>query len=200
MDLYSTYNKQLEYYEYVEKQRENYTDLTSGLSNPNESVVIFAKILFNKSKKNIDQDLSGILIEESMEVADVFCMLLELVLYGLDILTNSEREIHSIRDFTEEILDEINMYIKSIGFKMEFKEDFIDGELCLYRDRTDYYCEILQKPPFFLCYAGWYVLNYRLLVNKNFVYNSTTPLRFFKALLLNGQKIFTINFKYLNEK
>jgi len=72
----------------------------------------------------------------------------------------------------------------------------------LYRDRNDYYCEILQKPPFFLCYKGWYVLQYRLLVNKKFVYNSMTPLRHFKAFLLNrrDKKIFTINFKYLSEK
>ncbi len=43
------------------------------------------------------------------------------------------------------------------------KEDFEqNNEINLYRDRADYFIQITSRPPEFLCYDGWYWLDYRL--------------------------------------
>ena len=201
MDPYSNYKKQLEYYEYFEKQRENYTDLAQE-ANPNDSVVQFANILFDKSKNNLDQDLSGILVDETMELADIFCMLVELVLHGLCILSDGKGNIRDLKESTDDIVYVIKSYLKSAGFDMEFHEDYIEEEkINLYRDKDDYYCQIVDKPPPFLCYPGWYVLNYRLINNKKFKFTSITPLEKFRAFFISkNKKIFTVNFKYANTK
>ena len=202
MDPYAIYKKQLEYYEYFEKQKENYTDLT-GDENPNSSVKQFAEILFRKKGSNLTYDLSGILFDETMEVADVFCVLVELVLYGLDIITNSASDIFALEESGNEIVNLIRSYLKSTGFDIIIKEEFLDDSpemqenINLYRDRTDYYCQIVKKPPPFLCFEGWYVLNYRLINNRKYIFNNSTPLDNFKAFFItNSKKIFTVNFKY----
>src|SRR5690349_10381754 len=126
MDPYSQHKKQTEYYQYLEKQRENYTDLTQGRENTNDSIMEFAKILFNKSKKNLDQDLTGILSDETMITADVFCMIVELVLYGVDILTDSKYNIFQLKESTDDLIYDLKSYLKSSGFTMEVHEEFFD--------------------------------------------------------------------------
>jgi hypothetical protein len=205
MDPYSQYKKQLEYYEYYEKQKENFIDLSQGLEDPNNSVFELANILFNKSKRNLDQDLMGLFIDESMDVADIFCLLVELVLYGLDILSNGKNTIFSIEDSTDDIIYTIKSYLKSTGFDMIIHQEFIDidndNDTNLYRDRDDFFCEILPKPPSYLCAKGWYILNYRIINNKKFVFTKITPLNNFKAFFIsNTNKIFTMNFKFANSK
>ncbi len=197
MDPYSQYKKQLEYYEYFEKQRQNYTDLSIGQIDQNNSILQFAKILFNKSENNLQQDLSGILIDNNMDTADIFCMLVELILFGLDILTKSKYTVFDLEDSTDEIVYKIKRYLKSSGFDMEVHEYLMDDNIILYRDRDDYYCEIVPKLPSFLCYDGWYILNYHLINNKRFVFTCTTTLDKFKAFFITKQnKIFNITFRY----
>jgi len=200
MDPYSQYQKQLEFYKYVEKQQKNAVDLTNDNNNDNNSIVKFATILFNKSKNKLDRDLSGIICQDdSMNITDVFCMLLELVLHGLHILTNDMVNIFDISDTMDELVSDIKLYLKSTGFDMEITEDYIDpDDVNLYRDRTDYFCQIMPIPPPFLCHPGWYVLNYRLTTNDKFQYTNVTPLNEFKAFFItNNKKIFTINFKFI---
>lgn len=220
MDYSVEYKKQLEFYEYLQKQRENYVDLGEPKTNqlnqsvkPEDSeqqieseqldpVVQFAHILFNKQKSKLNEDLSGILIDETMEVADVFCMLVELVLHGLDILTNSVNQIFDLKESTDDIIYVIKQYLKSSGFDLEVHEDFmeLDQSINLYRDRSDYYCQITARPPEFLCYPGWYVLNYRLIDNPKFDFDDNTPLDKFRAFFISKQKkIFVFNFKFANK-
>ncbi|XWV25181.1 mg424 protein [Tupanvirus deep ocean] len=203
MDPYSQYKKQLEYYEYFEKQRENYTDLSQDQPNPNDSIVVFANLLFKKSLRNLNQDLSGILVDETMEAADIFCMLIELVLHGLHILTDGKSTIFDLEESTDDVVYTIKSYLKSAGFDIVVTEDFMDDDqpVCLYRDRNDYYCEIVPKPPAQFCQKDWYVLKYRMINNKKFKFMRITPITNFKAFFIsNKNKIFTIHFKYINSK
>lgn len=204
MDNYSQYKKQLEFYNRLEVQRENYVDLTKEQSNENDSIVKFATILFNKSHNNLDQDLSGILIDETMESVDIFCMLIELVLYGLNVLARNtdanmgtDLTIFDLVESSDRIVDVINCYLKSCGFKININEQITDDDAVLYRDKDDYYCEIVEKPPSYLCHEGWYVMNYRLINNSKFKFMSITPLHKFVAFFISKQnKIFTIKFGY----
>lgn len=193
MDPYSQYKKQTEYYEYFEKQKENYTDLTSEQNN---SIALLAKHLFTKSKNNLTSDLTGILVDESMDTTDIFCMMIEFILYGLNILTNNNTTIFDLEESTDDIIYTIKSYLKSTGFNIEIHEEFMDDDVILYRDRSDYYCEILPKPPSYLCHKGWYVLNYRIIDNKKFKRTLNTPLEKFTAFFITKQnKLFVINFK-----
>lgn len=211
MDLKSQYDKQKEYYEYVQKQKENYTDLTSmeppmksetesGGSDCNDSIKKFAEILFSKNEKDLGNDISALILEEDMEGVDLFCMLIELVLYGLDILTEGSATIFNIKDEFDEMIDVIRKYLKkNIGIDMELKEEFVEpDEINLYRDKDNYYCQITQKPPPFLCYPGWYIMDYRFLTNQKFIFNSGTALNNFEAFFISKRRIFTIKFKFLS--
>ena len=195
MDPYSKYRQQLEYYEYFEKQKENYVDLTK--QNPNNSVKELATILFKKSNNGLDKDLTGILLDDQMETADIFCMVLELVLYGLDIITNGEADIFQLQESTDDMVFMIKRYLKSAGFNMEIHEELFVDDIDLYRDRTDYYCQIVRRPPELLCVNGWYVLNYRMIENKKHIINKIDPLPNYRAFFIaSNKKIFVINFYF----
>lgn len=205
MDPYSKYKKELEYYQYLEKQRENYVDMTGGIpmghEKDNSSIKLFANVLFNKKENNLNQNLSGILVDETMQSADIFCMLVELILYGINILTSEKTTIFGLDESTSDIVYTIKSYLKSTGFDMIVSEDFVENnEVYLYRDHTDYYCEIVKKPPKNFCYPGWYVLVYRLINNNKFKFANITPLEKFKAFFISdNKKIFTISFMYANK-
>lgn len=199
MDPYSQYKKQTEYYDYFENQKKNYVDLSKDQTDPNNSIKRFAEILFIKSTKNLNQDLSGILIDETMETVDIFCMLIELVLYGLDILTESQYTIFDLVESYDDIVYTIRSYLKSAGFDVQINEILMDDDTILYRDNPNYYCEIVSKPLLCLCDKGWYVLNYQMIENMKFNFSRITSIETFKAFFISKQnKIFTVNFKYLN--
>lgn len=194
MDPYSEYSRQLEYYQYVDNQKKKAIDLTQGMDQ-DDAVKLLAEALFSK------KDLTGILLDEGMEIVDLFCMLIELVLYGLQILTNGQADIFVLSDSTDEMISKLNTHLNAAGLSMEVHEDFFDDNLNLYRDKDDYYCQITQKPPPFLCYPGWYILNYRLIENKKYSFDRSTPLKEFRAFFIsNNKKIFMINFNYLRRR
>jgi len=198
MDPYSQYQQQLKYYDYVETQRENPIDLTTD-SNQQDMIKKLADILFTKHIDHLNDDLMGILIDDDMDIIDIFSMLLELVTYGLDIIQHGKKWFEFTNSYHDVFYD-LNKYLKSIGFVMDVNEifDFIDN-VNLYRDRTDYYCQIVSKPPPFLCVDSWYLLDYRFITNINCVFDNNTPLREFKAFFINNEKrIFTINFDFTN--
>ena len=182
----SNYQQQVDYYNYVEKQRSNYVDLAK--SNPNDCVKIFANILFSKPVNDLSKDLTGIVIDESMEIIDCFCMLIELVLYGINILTNGQNEIFDLVDVFDPMVDLIKKYIKSMGFDLILREElfFDKDEIYLYRDRDDYYCQVTNRPPELLCYDSWYVLNYKLITNKKFSFDQNSSLDIFKAFFISS--------------
>lgn len=172
-------------------------DLTSYAD---ESFHILAIYLFSTDIKNLDTDLTGILLDESMDVVDLFCALVEVVLYGLDILSKEKITLFDLKNDQDELIDNINRYFKSMGFKIQIKEEYFDDISALYRDNNNYYCEILPKPPSYLCIKGWYVLQYRLINNPRFSFTKNTNLNEFKAFFITKQnKIFTLRFNFIEQ-
>lgn len=177
--------RQQEYYDYVEKQQENAIDLSAD----SNSIQVLAQNIFSKKPLDTRYDAVGLISDGSMEVADIFCMLLELVLYGLDILSEKKADIFMLEESTDDIIYLIKNYLKSIGFTIKVEEIFMDTEnINLFRDASDHYCEINKKPPPFLCFPGWYILDYRFILNKKFTYDATTNLNTFNAKFLNKEK------------
>lgn len=197
-DPYKEYQKQLDYKEYVQLRYDNPIDLTSE-AEENDSVRMFANILFNKSERNLGSDLHGLLMDSDTEVADIFCMVVELFLYGFDIITKGT-EIFQLIDSTDDLVYKMKNYFKSAGISLTVDEVFDDTNVNLYRDRDDYYCQITSKPPLFLQFnSDWNVLGYRLLTNRKFQFDTTTPLNKFKTFFINKyRRIFILSFSLIN--
>ncbi|MEM0354153.1 MAG: hypothetical protein QXW79_01090 [Thermoplasmata archaeon] len=195
MDPGKKYQEEIKYYEYVENQRKNYIDLTHQ-ENPNDSIKQLAYILFNKPVDKLDHELTGILLDEEMETSDIFCMLVELVLYGLDILTGGRDQIFSLNDPTDDGVYLIKSYLKSAGFDMNIQEDIFCNRNSLQNSSNDYYCEIINETS--SCNEDWHVLNYRIRINGQFRFTKNTPLEKFGALFTSSNnKKFIVKFKYV---
>lgn len=141
-----------------------------------------------------------------MELLDTFCMLLELFLYGFDILTKNEQTIFDLNSSIDDIIYVIKDYFKSAGFDIFIHEEIslewppLDSiTLC---SKTNYYCKILSKSSTDLYnHTGWCVLNYKLVNNPNFQEDKITNLDNIKACLISKQnRLFTINFQFFNVK
>lgn len=159
----------------------------------------YANILFERSIDELENKKVKFILEENADVLDVFSVLLELVLYGINILTKDQYKLFYLENTFDDYYFVINACIKSCGFKMEIVEHVVDLEgsnVNLYRDRADYYCEIVKSPPYYFCVDGWYVLNYRIIENKKFQKNNRN-LKDFKAFFFNrSKKIFLIYFDF----
>lgn len=193
MDPYSDYSNLLAKYEYIEQQRNNYINITNE---KNESIKSFAGHLFSKSIDNLSHDMVGILFDESMEIVDVASALIELFIIGIDQL--SRKSLFDLKTSYDDILFNLNKYFNSIEIEIKVDEvfDFTEN-INLYRDKNDYYCHITAKPPPFLCSDGWYLNDYRLIINSYFIFNDKTPLDKFVAFFINHEKkIFRIHFEF----
>lgn len=193
MDPYSRQQQEINNFEYVENQRENYTDLTS---HGNDSIKMFADVLFSKSINDLPKDLTGILFDESMEMVDVHGALTVLFLLGYDWLSN-DSELFDLKTSYDDILFDLNKYFNLIGVKIVVNEvfDFTEN-VNLYRDRNDYFCEITRKPPPFLQPDGFYVNEYRIITNGKFDFQNK-PIEQFIIFFINKNKtIFKIHFEF----
>lgn len=188
MNPQTQYEKLLQFEEYIQKQK--------SLSESG-SVSEFAKLLFEKNNNNFSKnDLLCMLLDDDLEPVDIFCIILELVLHGLDILSKGENTIFDLTDTNSCIVNTIDSYLQHIGFKIKVREEFFLENPVLYRDKNTFYCEILPMPPQQFCSKGWYVLNYRLVDNNLFVFHKNTLINHFKAFFIsNSNKIYTINFE-----
>lgn len=210
MDPYSVYAKQLEYYEYVQKQMSNPVNLTNTAQS--STIRLMAERIF--SKTDTTANLYGILTDETLDAADIFGILVELVLYGLDILTKQQIKIFDIKESTDDIIFKIKRYLKSLGFDMKFHEEVMfETKINVFRDRTDWFYEIAPKPTlnWWCPPADWYVLNYRLIPNKLFDIINNSELSNYKAFYISSENkvgspiertglprtsVFTLQFSY----
>lgn len=187
---------QREYLEYIEFQRENYIDLAEGLVDQNDSIRFLAEKIFREKPLDIRYDLIGILFDDETESVDLFCIMLELLLYGLNIITNDKANIFMLEETTEDIVYILKNYFRCIG--MSFTVTNLDLDPDTFRDTGEYYCEIVPKPIRMLCDPkDWYILKYRMILNNRCQYNMNTKLDYFKAYFLNNNdKVFSIHFSF----
>lgn len=189
MNFPAQQNSQIEFLEHVNDRIDNFTDLTSY---QNDSIVEFARILFSKSTTNLDTDLSGILLDDSMDSLDLFCMLIELLLNGIDIVFEG-KTIFDLEDITQ-VASKINPYLKSAGFELAVcPVEFDESEL--FRDTNNYYYEILPKPPKEYCKEEWCVLNNRIRQNKNFNQMPIDNFENFNIFFIHNSRVYTVKFK-----
>ena len=185
------FQQKIDYYNYYERQLLNATDI---------SVEDLAFCIFTKSKKGLSHNLTRMLFDGEMDTADLFCMLLELVIMGMDILTDEKRTLFDIGDDTDKTIADIRDYFISIGLVSEIYEDYvIDSEIDTYNEREDYFCWIAPKSKIMPGSLSKVISNYKIIMNANYNYNSGTDLRNLRAFFMsNNRKIFVITFKVFN--
>ena len=165
------------------------------MANENSAITL-AKLLFNKSVTTQDNKLIGT-IDESMKPLDIHAMMIELILYLLSIL-NENATIFNLDKVNDPIVDTIKHKVNLLNMKLILEEIDFSLDPKLYRDKSDYYCEIVPKPPIYLCQNDWCVLDYRLIINTKFKLDSNMHLsKYYSFFLTNNGKIFSIRFDYV---
>lgn len=197
MDPLQQYKQQLEYEKYIKTQQKNYIDLADNLLCPNDSVKLLADHIFNRKEQNLNTEMCGIILNDDMEFVDVFCILLELFLYGYDILTNKS-DIFNINESYDDIIYKINDYLKTCKFKISVDELYAgDVDIDDFIDEYDYYCEIFKIDEDDYGENYWGILDYEIDLNPYFR-NNNKQLNEFKAVFVNkDDKLFVIKFNML---
>lgn len=191
-----TYQKMLEYEQYLADQQRNAVNLEEMVENPNDTIKLFADNLFAKDSRYLSSDRCGMLLDDTMTAEDIFCIMLELVLYGYD-KKSSNRTLFDITSAADDTIYEIRPYLRSVGIVLTITEVFDCENVNYYRDRDDYYCSIGSQPPSFIdrTQDPWDILSYRMAQNRKFVVTTETPLTDFNAYFVSKTKqIFTLSF------
>lgn len=190
-------NIESESWEYVKKDQ-----FIAPINNSNNLIEKLANIIFDKNGNISNNKITELLFDEQMDSADIFSLLIELILYGLYIVSNGEYTIFDLECDDNKIIDILNKGLNTIGFNMIINEErdilAYGSDSCLYRDRNDYYCEIVPKPPNIFCFLNdWIIMDYRIIHNKNFYLSRDTNINNLNVFFISKQnKIFLINFTY----
>lgn len=134
--------------------------------------------------------------DQNMDIADLFCMLTEIILYGIQILSNNQYEIFDLQSSSDDFVKLLQKYFSTLNLKFNILQLHITDPYKYHYEPT-YYIHIVPKPPSYLLKNQWNVLNYRLIHNKLFTYNKYSKLSDFKFFFINNQNIiFIVNFDY----
>lgn len=201
MDSYEQYKKQLEYEKYINNQKKNFVDLSTNVDDPNDSIKLFAEWVFNKREMDLTHDFGGLLLDQHYNVADIFCMLLEIFLYGHNIVTEKQSTIFDLKESTDDLVCTIKNYFKSFDFDI-FVKEINDTNINAnnFKYTNDCYCYINLAPHIlFKTEHDWWIANYELKLNPYFTFTDLTTLPHFKAYFIsNDNKIFAITFDLKN--
>lgn len=156
---------------------------------------IFADKLFRSKLYELTQYRMMILLEDGMEVIDLFCILLEIFLYGWDILSDSKNSIFDLQDIFDDIVIEINSYLKMIGYEVYLEQ--------LFDDQIAYYCQIyksddINSHDYISLTTPWNPLSYYIVNNIKAIYHTHTPLKDIYAIFKINQKVYQISFDFKN--
>lgn len=196
MNPYDIYKKQQEYEEYIENQVKAAVELVDEVEegcDQNDTVRLFAEHLFRKDLRYIKSDFCGMLLDDDTDITDIFHIMIELLLYGYNILNPNSQIFDIERSYDDIIYDKLRPYFKSIGIVIEFNEQ-ISSDLRSYQEKDDLYCMIIKNED--NRKTGWDILGYNLFLNEKFTYDHSTTLSNYNAVFkANNNNIFYINFK-----
>lgn len=165
----------VEYWNYVENQRENCVDLTNG-----DSAKELAQHLFSQDYDTLDKYLTRIIVDD-MDASDLFCFLIEVLLYGIDIITHNNHTIIDFDDDSIEYMNIISKYMSSMGFKVNINKD---------NNRTRGHCVITNHKD----YSDWHVLDYAIVVDPSL--DNTCNISDMEALFVNHKRdVYVVRFE-----
>ena len=142
----------------------------------------FAQILFGRPIEQLDSQYSYLILDEDMDVDDLFCMLIEILIYGIEILYG-ELDIFQLESDDHPVVQKLALYFLSCGFRLIVETS---------EDNLYYFCEIFPANR----EASWKIGNYALVENGNFAYYPNMRLELLRLRLVNHQgRVFYISFQ-----
>lgn len=159
----------------VLEKLKNYSDI----SNEQNQAEIIAKMIVKKNECRMMPD-------DCMEIDDLFCFLLEILLHSIDEIDNTI----SIFDL-DNIFNPIVYELKNIMHRLSYNLIINDEE-----DKNNYFYKIEQR-PMVNTQTDWYVANkYKLVCNTNFDYKNKS-LSDLKCIFTNiYNQTFSVCFSY----
>lgn len=190
------FNQSREYLNYLEQQRENAHDLRLHEAADDAegdvcgSVKAFADILFNRPVDTLNDDIN-LVLDERMSIIDIFEMLLDLTLHGINKLA-SERSIFDLERVDDPLIELLKRYILNTGFQCVFETTNEDLREVTCRG----YCRIVPKPENNYSTSLWIHTKYALVANP--LYLMPMPNLLFDQLkavfAANDGKVYQISF------
>jgi len=135
----------------------------------------------------------------------LFQMLFELVLHGIDIISNGTTNIFDLSGdqyMIKGAVDNINSYIEKFGIQLKtYTASLPIGAASQYREWEDYYCELMRKNPHSRSTDNQWVVLEKYIVHQNekFTYNQkTTPINYYRFVLRpkNSSLLFYFYFEF----
>ena len=89
----------------------------------NSDIRNLAELIFSVPPGQLDNIENKIDVDQSMDVLDLYCLILDIILFGVDILTNGSFQIFDIDDTSCDMIKLVSKYVKSMGFNMILQKD-----------------------------------------------------------------------------
>lgn len=133
------------------------------------SVKLIAESIFNTPEVHISKQYVKNDFYESADILELFEFYLELLIYGVDILTSGSFTIFDIISVDNDITLKIRTYFKCIGVQPIIEHvdniDIIDESYC----QLTYYKYDADNKPWFIQPSFYSVLYHNFIYNKNYV-------------------------------
>lgn len=170
----------------------------------NDSVDTVAERLFSIPYNELDPKNNRFIIEmqDDAELYDMFLMFLEIILYGINRLTNGVSKIFDMTDDGDDMIYILNRYLILLGIRVNVVE-IVTDTINDYRKRSDIYCELFEPPPFSI-FKENLIQGYKLRINTLYEYKkspgSSTKLKDMYGLFLNKKgKLFRFSFEFVRQ-
>lgn len=174
----------------------NLVDLTEGLEHENNSVDLLADKIFSIAYDDLDRNNYRIMMQNDLRVEDMFFMYMEILLYGVNRLTQGAT-IFDLQESTDEIVYVLKKYFKVIGIELHVHEVHIDN-VNEYRRSTEVFCELFSPPPENISpfLRENLVQGYRVRLGNHYT-NKNSLKDMFAIFLSKKRKLFNFSFSFL---
>ena len=121
-------------------------------------------------------DIIGIICDSTMQTLDIFCMLIDILLHGVKILTDNEYTINNIDNEDLDLINKIKSKFSRTQFQVEIKLDGMYDNNHDYRTYNNYHAEIVDNNSDTPTKNTWYILNYKIFCNFDLYMDSDKQL------------------------
>lgn len=165
---------------------DNIENYYNHITDPTQVVSVLSKKIFCN---NDCYNYVGIECDDSMEIADTFCMLVEILLHGVNILSHNTKKIFDIDDNDLDLMTKIKSKFINTQFKINF--EIADS------DKKDYYIKIINQQQELDDPQKWYVSGHELIYNNNFELEKNTRLDDYYVVFETSDSLFYyVNFSF----
>lgn len=161
------------------------------LTKETDQVNYLADKLFSLPYDSLGDNKFYLELENNTELYDIFFLCLEIVLFGINKLTNNAL-IFDLKQSNDDIIYVIKKYLNVIGLNIDISEIYCEN-INQERQDSNIYCELFSPPPFKM--HENLIQGYRVRINH--FHEEKKNLNQIKACFINSSgKLFLFNFDF----